>query len=153
MTCIQKMHFVAVLALCLIPLTGRTQFQSVHVAGPATKLSSVTYFPSPNEQQMKLRMTGDEMVPLPGMLFSVKQMTIEKFNVDGKLEAVVQAPECTYAQLDGLASSSGHLDAKIGDRIHIQGDGFLYRQSDNSLVISNNVYTVIKAGTRTLPIP
>ena len=50
-----------------------------------------------------------------------------------------------------MANSAGHLQLNLnGDRIHIEGDGFSWRQSDNSLVISNNVYTVIKTGTNLL---
>jgi hypothetical protein len=67
---------------------------------------------------------------------------------------VVEAPECLYAPLDGVASSAGHLRLTLGeDKIRIEGDGFFWRQSDNSLAISNNVYTVIKTGAWKLSAP
>ncbi len=142
-----KKLLLAALALCFWPGAGRTQLQSVPQAGPAQRLSSVTYFEPPNEQQVRLRMSGAEMTPLPGALFDVKQLTVEQFNLQGKLEAVVEAPQCFYT-LDGVANSSGHLQLKLhGDQIHVEGDGFLWRQSDSSLAISNNVSTIIKTGT------
>jgi hypothetical protein len=49
--------------------------------------------------------------------------------------------------LDGIASSPGHLELQSGDgNMDTTGDGFLWRQSDYSLTISNNVHTVIKTG-------
>ena len=145
---------VVALGLCFLPSAGRTQLESVPLAGPATKLSSVTYCDPPHEQQIKLRLSGAQMLPLPGTLFDVKQLTVEQFNPEGKLQAVVEAPQCIYAPLDGVASSSGHLQLKLmGDRIHVEGDGFLWRQSDNSLAISNNVSTVIKTGAWSLTTP
>ena len=150
----QKRLVAAALAVCFLPGAGHTQLQSVPLTGPATRLSSVTYFEPPNEQQIKLRLSGAEMAPLPGTLFDVKQLTVEQFNPNGKLQAVVEAPECIYAPLDGVASSAGHLKLKLmGDRIHVEGDGFLWRQADNSLAISNHVSTVIKTGTWMLSPP
>ena len=66
----------------------------------------------------------------------------------GKLQAVVEAPECVYAPLDGEANSADHLRLKLLEgRITVEGDGFFWRQSDNSLDISNNVFTLVKTGT------
>jgi hypothetical protein len=137
------------LAMCLVPaaLTADDQLPSIPIKGTATKLSSVTYFEPPNDQKIDERLTGDEMTPLPGGLFDVKNLTIEKFDVSGKLLAVIRAPECTYAELDGIASSPGHLEVDLaGGKIHTEGDGFLWQQKDQSLAISNNVHTIIKAG-------
>jgi hypothetical protein len=116
--------------------------------GYATNFSSMTYFEPPNEQQVKIRLSGAEASPLPGTLFDLKKMKVEKFGADGKLEAVVLAPQCIYAPLDGVATSAGHLELQSGDgKFRVEGDGFMWRQDDLSLVISNNVRTVIKTGT------
>ena len=105
------------------------------------------YFDPPYEQQIKFRLSGAEMTPLPGTLFDVKKLIVQQFSVDGKLQAVVEAPQCNYAQLDNVASSAGPLDLKLdGGRIHVQGEGFLWRQTEQSLIISNQVRTVIKMG-------
>ena len=138
----------AVLLLGAFPPAGRAQLESVHLTGPATKLFSVTYFEPPHDQQMKVRLSCAESAPLPGSLFEVKKLTVEQFNIAGKLQALVEAPQCVYAPLDGEANSAGHLSATLGDgRIRVEGDGFAWRQSDNSLDISNNVSTLVKTGS------
>lgn len=122
--------------------------------GHATDFVSNTYYEPPHEQQVKMRLSGAEASPLPGGLLDVKQLRIEIFAVDGKLEATIRAPQCTYALMDGFASSAGHLEMQSSDgKIRTEGDGFLWRQNDNSLTISNNVYTVIKAGVWKLSVP
>jgi len=142
-----KKLFVATLALCFSPMLGQTQLQQVPLAGPATRLSSVVYFDPPNEQHVKMRLEGAEMLPLPDTKFDVKKLVVRQFNLTGKLEAVVEAPQCIYAPMDGEANSSGHVQLKLGDRIFVEGDGFLYRQSGDSVDISNNVSTIIQAGS------
>jgi hypothetical protein len=146
-----------VLALWLLPVTAETPMQSVPavpLGGTATRLSSVVYFPPPDEQRVRMRLFGSEMTPLAGGLFNVKQLTVQEFSKEGAREAVVEAPECQYAPLDAVANSAGHLRLTLGDnKIRIEGDGFFWRQSDNSLAISNNVYTVIKTGAWKLSAP
>ena len=112
---------------------------------PATDFTSDEYFQPPNQQQVKMRLSGASASPLPGGLLEIKDLRIETFNLSGKSEEVVRAPECIYAPYDGLANSAGHVDLATSDgKIAISGDGFLWRQSDNSLTISNNVHTLIK---------
>jgi hypothetical protein len=139
---------VAVLAVGSFPRAGQTQLESIHLTGPATKLLSVTYWDPPNDRQVRVRLSGAEMVPLPNSQFNVKQLAVEQFTTAGKLQAVVEAPQCVYAPFDGVASSPGHLRLRLMDgRITVDGDGFIWRQSDNSLDISNNVSTLVKTGT------
>lgn len=143
----EKNYFaVALLFSCLVATAGA---QSLPTGlGYATNFSSVAYFEPPNEQQVKIRLSGAEASPLPGTLFDLKKMKVEKFGADGKLEAVVLAPRCIYAPLDGVATSAGHLELQSGDgKFRVEGDGFLWVQNDSSLVISNHVRSVIKAGT------
>jgi hypothetical protein len=142
------------LALCAVVMAARAQLRNIPLGGSASKLSSVVYFKPPNDQQIQLRLSGAEMSPLPGTLFDVKQLTVEEFSLAGKLQAVVEAPQCIYAPWDGVANSPGHLQLRLQeDRIHVEGDGFEWRQKDNSLVISNNVSTIIKTGTWSLTAP
>jgi hypothetical protein len=149
-----KKLFVVGLALCLSTRLGQTQLKQVPLAGPATKLSSVLYCDPPNDQRVKVRMEGAEMTPLPETKFNVKQLTVRLFDDAGKLEAVVEAPQCIYAPMEGAANSSGHLQLRLmDDKIHVEGDGFVWKQGDNSLTISNNVYTVIKTGAWNLFTP
>lgn len=130
----------------LVSLFADSRAQSVP-AGHATGFTSNTYYEPPHETQVKMRLSGVDALPLPGGLLDIKQLRIETFSEDGKPEAIVSAPQCTYAPMEGLASSSGHLELQTADgRMHTEGDGFLWQQADNSLTISNNVHTVIKTG-------
>ena len=140
---------IVVLTLAMT-VTARAQSDALPV-GYATNFTSVTYGKAPHDQQVEVRFSGSEATPLPGTLFNLKRMTVEKFNTEGKLEAVAAAPECVYAPIDGIANSSGHLELKSGDgKFRTEGDGFLWLQSEQTLSLSNHVHTVIEvpAGKR-----
>ena len=78
-------------------------------------------------------------------------MKIETFDVNGKLQLVANAPECIYDPINGIASSPGEVHMQTGDgQVQIDGKGFLWRQSDAFLTISNQVQTVIEKTTATL---
>ena len=121
---------------------GRTQQNGVQHASDFT---SVEYFEPPHQQQMKSRLSGAEAQPQAGGLLVIKQLKLETFTVDGKPEMIVNAPECVYDTFNRVASSPGHLQLRIGDgKIRTEGDGFLWRQDDSFLTISNNVRTAIE---------
>jgi hypothetical protein len=154
MTSGAKKLFFAAVALSLLLFAAQARAQLLDM-GSGTNLSSVMYFEPPHEQQVEVRLSGAEMSPLPGVaLYDVKKLKIEEYGKDGKLEAVAQTPECIYAPLDGVASSPGHLDLSLdGGKIHLQGEGFLWQRNDQSLIVSNQVHTVIKMGTWKLTTP
>lgn len=115
--------------------------------GHATDFTSRTYFEPPNEQKVKMKLTGSEASPLPGGLLEVKRLQIESYDATGKTNAIIEAPQCIYSPLDGVANSAGHITMRTSDgKLHVEGDGFLWRQSDNSLTISNNVNTKFQSG-------
>ncbi|MDE3066113.1 MAG: hypothetical protein KGJ60_01035 [Verrucomicrobiota bacterium] len=114
-------------------------------AGRATGFSSVEYYDPPHQQQVKSRLSGAEAQPQPGGLLLIKHLKLETFGVDGKPEIVVNAPECLYDTVNGVARSPGRLQARTGEgKVRIAGEGFLWRQNDSSLTISNHVQTVIE---------
>lgn len=138
----------------LLPLAGAVFFlapASDHAQqnplGHATDFTTDSYYEPPHDQQVKMRLSGAEASPLPGGLLDVKQLTVEMFSLDGTPQMVVRAPQCIYAPLDGVASSAGKLEFQTGDgRFRGGGEGFLWRQNDQLLIISNHVHTVMKAG-------
>jgi len=120
---------------------GRTQPNGIQHASDFT---SVEYFEPPHQQQMKSRLSGAEAQPQAGGLLVIRQLKLETFAMDGKPEMIVNAPECIYDTLNHVASSPGHLQAQTGDgKFRVEGDGFLWRQNDSLLIISNRVQTVI----------
>jgi hypothetical protein len=131
----------AVLFLAIVP-NGRAQQNGTQHASDFT---SVEYFESPHQQQMKSRLSGMEAQPLAGGLLVIKQFKLETFTVDGRPEMVVEAPSCTYDTSDATASSSGPLHVRTGDgKFRVEGDGFLWRQTNSFLTISNNVHSVVE---------
>jgi hypothetical protein len=116
----------------------------------ANNFTSTEYYGPPHQQQIKSTLSGAEALPQPGGLLIVKQLKLEMFSLDGKLEWVVNAPECVYDTFKGVANSPGHLEVRSGDgKFRVEGnEGFLWRQSDNFLTISNNQRTVIENGAK-----
>ena len=113
----------------------------------ANNFTSTEYYGPTNQQQIKSILSGAEALPQPGGLLIIKQLKLEMFYPDGKLEWVVNAPECVYDTFKGVANSPGHLEVRSGDgKFRTDGDGFLWRQSEQKLNISNNVCTVIENG-------
>jgi hypothetical protein len=111
----------------------------------ASNFTSVEYFEPPHQQQMKSRLSGLEAQPLTGGLLVIKQLKLETFTVDGKPEMVVEAPGCTYDTSNATASSPGPLQVRTGDgKFRVEGEGFLWRQTNSFLTISNNVHSVIE---------
>ena len=111
----------------------------------ATDFTSEQYFEAPNDQLVKMRLSGASAEPLPGGLLEVKRLKIETFSTNRTLLAVVRAPQCTFAPLAGVASSAGPLELQSGDgKFRVEGKGFLWRQNESSLIISNRVQTVIE---------
>jgi hypothetical protein len=128
-------------ATCFAAVVVRAQ---QNAAGHASDFSSVEYFAAPHAQQMKSRMSGAEASPQPGGLLDIKQIKLEMFGTNGATEAIAEAPECVYDSLNGVANSPGHLQMQTGDgNLRIEGDGFLWRQTNQWLTISNHQQTVI----------
>lgn len=111
----------------------------------ASDFSSVEYFETPHQRQMKSRLSGAEAQPLSGGLLLIKKLKLEMFKEDGRLEYVVEAPDCAYDTSHSTASSPGPLQLRTGDgKFRVTGEGFLWRQNDSFLTISNHVRTVIE---------
>src|ERR1700690_2833200 len=118
-----------------------------NVMSHASDFTSVEYYPAPNQQQMRSRLSGAEAQPLPGGLLAIKQLKLETFELNGKPEIVVNAPECIYDQLNGTANSPGRLLVQYQEgKIRVAGEGFSWRQGDSHLTISNRVSTVLEFG-------
>lgn len=146
------MTFLAAQILCLSPMLGVTQMEQVPLSGPAHRLTQVEYYPAPNDKQVRLRLTGTKTTPLPESRYAVDDLTIDFFGKTNNLEAAVTAPKCVYAPFDSVADSDGHLQLSLkDDKFHIEGDGFMWRQNEYALVISNNVHATIKAGAWKMP--
>ena len=117
----------------------------------ASDFSSVEYFDPPDEKQMKSRISGAEAQPLAGGLLVIKQLKLETFGADGKPEWIVNAPNCIYDVPNGVANSPSQLQLQTGGgKFRVEGEGFLWRRTNEFLTISNNVQTIIENGIVTV---
>jgi hypothetical protein len=122
------------------------------LTGHATDFTSVEYYTAPNQMQMKSRLSGAEAQPMEGGLLLIKQLKLEMFATNGTPQVIVNAPECLYDSFKGTANSSGKLLLQNGDgKIRIEGEGFLWRQTDEFLTISNSVRTTIESDQKMAP--
>jgi hypothetical protein len=144
------------MAWCLVFLwslvLGICSFQSRAQQPPvshAQDFSTYVYYKPPNEQLVEAHLSGTNALPLPGGLLDMKELMIQTYNTNGALEITARAPQCTYDLRKGTASSPGHLQLVSGDGAYqLEGDGFLFvwRTNETSLMLSNNVHTVIQNG-------
>jgi hypothetical protein len=149
----RKFTFAGSVAFVVFLVTAAGLAQQIP-GGHATDFSSCTYYAPPHERQVKMRLSGAEALPVPGGLLDVKQLQVETFDVTGKPGMIIRTPQCTYSPFNGVASSPGHLVLQTADgKMRTEGDGFLWQQADNSLTISNNVHTVVKAGIWKMTLP
>ncbi len=119
-------------------------------AGKPGGFTSQEYFPPPNQTQVKSRLTGTEVKPLTNGLVLLKQPKLEIFYTNGSPQAVIEAPDCIYDMQHSTVNSAAHLRMRTGDgKLRVEGDGFLWRQSDSFLTISNRVHTMIENGPET----
>jgi hypothetical protein len=118
-------------------------------SGHATDFTTTEYFEPPHQQRVKSILSGAEAQPQPGGLLIIKQLQLKTFDLNGKLNIIVTAPECVYDTLGGTASSGGPLQLQNGDgTFRVAGEGFLWRQSNQFLTISNQVRTRIENGMK-----
>jgi len=139
----------AVLILSVLMALGFCVVRAQQPAkGHANDFSSVEYFEPPHQTSIKTRLSGAQAQP-QGELLVIQQLKLETFDSNGVPGLVVKAPHCVYDTIHGLASSAGHLRLETADgSSHVEGDGFLWRQTNSFLTISNNVQTVIEAGAK-----
>jgi hypothetical protein len=140
-------------AALMLPLIMTLAFYIVRAQQTTTYHTSdfteVEYFEPPHQQLMKSRLSCAEAQPQADGLVAIKQFKLEMFDTNGVLEMVVKAPDCVYDTQHGVASSAGHLRLETANASsHVEGDGFLWRQSNQFLTISDNVQTVIEATPR-----
>ncbi|HVU26187.1 MAG TPA: hypothetical protein VHG71_00355 [Verrucomicrobiae bacterium] len=139
---VQSAKWLLALLFIICELSGHTQ---QNVKGHANNFTSTEYYEAPNERQMKTRLSGTQAQPLPGGLLAIKNFKLETFTLSGQPEITASVPECVYDTINETASSPGHLQLDYGaGKFQVEGDGFLWRQTNSFLTISNNISSVIK---------
>ena len=129
-----------VLALGVLLFAGPAHGQRV-VEGKGFKFTE--YFDPPHETQMKSLLEGEKGLPLPGGRIQITGGKRQSFRENGELEMAVEAPECVFDESQRTVSSSGpfHLRAAEG-KLYLEGEGFLWQNTNSSLFVSNRVHTI-----------
>ncbi len=137
---------------------GLALFTAISFAQPVGKDAvrkfsvSPEYYPPPHEAQMKSLLQGAEAQPQPGGKVLITQAKLQTFQETGQREMVVEAPQCLYDMNGRFVDSAGPLQVRTGDgKISIAGEGFLWLQTNSSLVISNRVHTIVHRGLLEAP--
>ncbi|HSY18802.1 MAG TPA: hypothetical protein VK815_10730 [Candidatus Acidoferrales bacterium] len=144
-----KQFWLALAAMFLFIAVELDRAQQMPGNSHATSFSTDMYYEVPNEDKIKMRLSGSESLPLPGGYLDVKNMKVEAYSTNGTMQLKAESPQCTLRYADGVADSPGHLEMTSGDgKIHITADGFLLvlKQDATSLILSNNVHTVVESG-------
>ena len=127
------------LGLAMLPWPG---FAQPTAGGQGFKSSE--YYDPPHETQMKSMLEGAQaQLQSEGRLL-VTRAQYRTFRVNGEGELAVEAPECLYDKDQGSISSPGPLQVQTADgKFSIEGEGFLYQQTNSILLVSNRVHTII----------
>ena len=101
------------------------------------------YYPAPNETRMKSLVQGEKARPQgPGRTL-INDARVENYRTNGEPEVIIEAPECLLDQNHHTMNSAGPLKVKTADgKFLIEGEGFLWLQTNSTLFISNKVHTI-----------
>ncbi|MCW5555557.1 MAG: hypothetical protein KIS67_25770 [Verrucomicrobiae bacterium] len=136
--------FIPVLSLLLTFVHGLPA-QSQAAQGAASSFNVTEYYPAPHHTQKKLQVIADEARFAADKTARLTRMKLQTFREDGQRDLVIEAPDCLYDQTRRVASSPGRLQVQTGDeRFSVEGLGFLWRQEESSLVISNEVRSLVQ---------
>jgi lipopolysaccharide export system protein LptA len=100
---------------------------------------------APHETQIKSLLEAAKARRLADGQYLCKEATLQTFTETGQRELVVRAPECVSDPSGHSANSAGPLKVQTADgKFSLEGEGFLWQQTNSSLIISNRVHTVIQ---------
>jgi len=138
------MALAVLMGMVAAPLTAQ---QSIF--GRVKDFSVPEYYDPPRQNQVKSLLTGAEAQPQADGTFLIKEVKLETYRETGERTVIVVAPECVYDSARRTASSASRIQVQTGDgQFSIEGEGFLWRQSVSSLIISNRVHTTVRLERR-----
>ena len=113
------------------------------VGGQGLKFTE--YYEAPHNTQLKSVLECSGAQRQPDGRYLITNAKYRTFRLTGQGELNVEAPQCTYDQGQRTISSAGPLHAQTADgESSIEGEGFLYRQTNSTLFVSNRVHTIIQ---------
>jgi hypothetical protein len=129
--------------ICLLAGVDSTQTQARLPSLFSGNLSYTEYYT--NNLQLKYRLTYKKATPLGPERYLVSHLHLELFEETGQRQMAIEAPECFYDFKAHSANSPGPLKIILGaGRLSVTGEGFLWQQTDSSLIISNRVKALVR---------
>lgn len=104
-------------------------------------------------QHLKTLLHGGEAEylshPIP-----IRRMTIETYTESGLTNLIARADQCLCDRTNRTASSDGPLSFRLADgRFSLSGVGFLWTQTNSTLLISNQVRSLLRGDLLQSDIP
>lgn len=131
-------------------VAGIAQAQPNNQPGLIKGYNVTQYYPPPNFKQLKMKLTGTEALQLAGsgQRFQITRPHLESFQENGALQVTIETPQCLYDGTEANArtvSSTEALSMRSGTGdFSIQGKGFLWRENEKTLIISNDVRALVR---------
>lgn len=129
-----------VFALAALLLAGAL----AQLSGPGGVVKGGFIFPEydkANPARVRSLLTGVGAKPLPGGQVWLKELCLTTYTLEGKTNLVVAGTNCLFDPQNKLAFSPDRLEVRSADgRFLIEGVGFLWRQTNWHLTISNCVH-------------
>jgi hypothetical protein len=143
----------ALAILSAAAVTFCVQAQQVgRVEASSFKVQLETY-PPPHETQIKTLLQGKKADPQPGGVVIFTEPRIDRFTTNGLLELQVRSPECTFDIMKRTVSSTNMIQVEMtGGRFFTEARGYL-RMTNGTILLSNDVRTVIRTDGRTFKKP
>lgn len=128
----------------MVLLCGVMVYSQNITFGTMKKFSIPDYYAGTDNKKSLL--TGAQAVPQPNGRVLIRGLRIESYDRRGVTNLVVEAPECNYDYGTRQAWSDGPLKITDGrGRFSMEGNrGFVWSQTNTSLVVSNQVRASIR---------
>ena len=103
------------------------------------------YFDPPHELQVKSFLQGAEAELGPDGVIFIHDAKLQTFHENGTPDITITAPQCTFDQKQQTVSSDGPLQLQSADdKLLHEGKGFLWRETNSELIVSNFVHTTVR---------
>jgi hypothetical protein len=101
-----------------------------------------------NPARLDALVTGKGARTLPAGQVQLTEFRRESYTDEGRTNLIIVATNCVFDPASRSARSSDGLRVQSGDgQLSIEGIGFIWRQTNLTLTISNSVRTVLKTAS------
>jgi hypothetical protein len=112
------------------------------LSGPAVAKGPFTFPEYDKRQKLRSLLTGTGARQQPGGRILMDRLQLLTYTDDGRTNLLIIGTNCWFDANARVASSAEALQVRSGDgRLFIEGVGFLWRQTNSHLIISNRVHT------------